>query len=368
MERAQSILSGHPAEIDSVKDTTRLLKKAGEYALVRRMLAKVASELGGNEWVAQQRALCTYKDETLAPYQRYTAALTLLEGIGLRDPAKADAETLRLGGAIYKRRWEREGQLEHLYESLTFYRAAYEKDPEADLGYGGVNAAFILDVLAARARAVARRSGIESREEQAFRDQARELRESMAQVLPARIEQRLASLDEAVTEERYWLPVTLAEVYFGLNWFDQAQPWLARARQGSPDEWMLQTTTRQLTTIAKYHGYLLPRDREDTAGWEGPWRALTALLGESTASALDCYRGKVGLPSPEAGFAPRCSTWGCWLGWPIWTPCVASKACRRCRAGASSGHITISSSRRCWNHARISGCGQRNPMWRSWHA
>src|SRR5437763_17067236 len=74
-----------------------------------------------------------------------------LEGIGLRDPAHTDPETLALGGAIYKRKWEYGGQIEHLYEALAFYRAAYERDPEADKGYSGVNAAYILDILSARA-------------------------------------------------------------------------------------------------------------------------------------------------------------------------------------------------------------------------
>ena len=43
----------------------------------------------------------------------------------LRDPANRDAETLALGGAVYKRWWEYDGQMENLHLALNFYRAAW---------------------------------------------------------------------------------------------------------------------------------------------------------------------------------------------------------------------------------------------------
>ena len=69
----------------------------------------------------QQLALCTYKDEDLPARQRLADALLLLDAVELRDKNTVDAETLALGGAVYKRKWETEGQFDHLYQALTFY-------------------------------------------------------------------------------------------------------------------------------------------------------------------------------------------------------------------------------------------------------
>jgi hypothetical protein len=87
-----------------------------------------------------------YKDEELHPSSRFDAALKLLESIGLRDPLNKDSETLGLGGAVYKGMWERRGKLDEAYAALNFYRAAWRRNPEQDRGFGGVNAAFLLDV------------------------------------------------------------------------------------------------------------------------------------------------------------------------------------------------------------------------------
>src|SRR6266545_4872020 len=83
-------------------------------------------------WRQQQLALCTYKDEELPLTQRFDDAEKILEAIGLRDPATNDAETLSLGGAIYKRRWETAGHLEYLNEALAFYRAGWERGQADD--------------------------------------------------------------------------------------------------------------------------------------------------------------------------------------------------------------------------------------------
>jgi tetratricopeptide repeat protein len=143
------------AGVQELKRSVSLLKGRLEFSGARRLLEsakqrQIAANTQDCQWIVQELALCTYKDEELHPSSRFAKALSLLEDIGLRDPANRNAETLGLGGAVYKRMWERGGQLQDAYASLNFYRAAYERDPEQDMGYGGVNAAFLLDVLASR--------------------------------------------------------------------------------------------------------------------------------------------------------------------------------------------------------------------------
>jgi hypothetical protein len=68
------------------------------------------------------------------------------------------------------------------HQSLGFYRAAWEWDPETDMGYGGVNAAYILDIIASRTRTIAVRCGFSpenSREAKEFADRATVLRDQI---------------------------------------------------------------------------------------------------------------------------------------------------------------------------------------------
>ena len=51
-------------------------------------------------------------------------------------------------GAIHKRRWQLEGQRADLDRALGFYLDGYELGVETDQGYNGINAAFVLDLLA----------------------------------------------------------------------------------------------------------------------------------------------------------------------------------------------------------------------------
>ncbi|HWD92265.1 MAG TPA: patatin-like phospholipase family protein [Verrucomicrobiae bacterium] len=249
----------------------------------------------------QQRALCIYKDEELLPAVRFAEALKILETLGLRDPAKSGVppktlpETLALGGAVYKRMFEFNGQLENLHAALMFYRAAWKYDPDLDQGYGGVNAAYILDQLAFRAAAVAARSGTTSNEAAEFTTQAKALREDLATKLSSDTEAERKKVED------YWYCVTLAETEFGLQKFKEAGNWLAAAKQLNPDEWQLQTTFRQLASIARLQGFAPPDENLPREEWSAPWQALGKFF-EGAACAFGCWRGKVGLALSGGGF------------------------------------------------------------------
>ena len=163
-------------DLQQIKRQVGDLKSDLCFGEARKLLETAHIQYPQEVWIIQQLALCTYKDEELYPQHRLDKALELLESIGLRDSTNTNAETLALGGAVYKRMWEFSGQLEELYESLAFYRAANERNPQQDMGYGANNAAYILDLLAARAESMEKRNGLISREAPGFRAEARALR------------------------------------------------------------------------------------------------------------------------------------------------------------------------------------------------
>jgi predicted acylesterase/phospholipase RssA len=300
-------------QLADLKELVRILKGELEFGLSRKVLTKAREKGPVEVWVIQQLALCTYKDEELLASTRFADALVLLEEAGLRDPKRTIEEkgldlttlpeTLGLGGAVYKRMWENGGQLEHLHQALFFYRAAWERDTteekEIDKGYGGVNAAYILDLLAARATTVAVHAGTkpeDAAEVNKLRQEACTLREAMAKIIP-----KLGENNPSLNSQ-YWYIVTLAEIYFGDEQYEEAGKWLTAAREAKSEKWERQTTFKQLVSLARLHGCEPPAEGADVKTWQPAWRALYEFLQEDTEPALACYRGKVGLALSGGGF------------------------------------------------------------------
>ncbi|MDP2179416.1 tetratricopeptide repeat-containing protein [Methylicorpusculum sp.] len=283
-------------DLQELKTRVRDYKSKQNFGDARDLLEKARREYPDEVWVTQQLALCTYKDEELYPKTRLKTALELLETVGLRNADTKNSETLAMGGAIYKRMWEFDGQLDHLYESLAFYRAAFERNPEQDMGYGGINAAYLLDLLAARAEGLEARSGLKSKEAPKFRKEAKDLRNKVREHLLASQQKNPELADQ------YWFLATVGEACFGMGLYAEAAQWLDKTQSVSVDEWELQTTFRQWVGIARQQHIYAPDETQEPEDWHEAWQTLQHLLGDETAEALVCHRGKVGLALSGGGF------------------------------------------------------------------
>jgi len=83
------------------------------------------------------QAECIYQDRELPPQLRFDKALKVLENALLQE----DFETLRLKGAIYKRRYQLYKKLDDLMRAIELYSVSI-KDPKDD-GYGAVNVIYL---------------------------------------------------------------------------------------------------------------------------------------------------------------------------------------------------------------------------------
>ncbi len=293
---------------EDVKKHVKVLKACHEHGLARKLIAMAKSQertADQSVWLMQQLALCTYKDEELMPVKRFEDALKLLGSIGLYDPDKVDTEsvpektlpeTLAMGGAIKKRAFEHRGQLEFLYDALAFYRKAWQLNPTVDMGYGGINAAYVLDLLADRLRVIASRTSTDRKEADRHSEEAAVLRREILATLKKEGE-RNDKLSES-----YWHVVTLAEASFGIGEFTEAGNLLEKARRLSADEWEQQTTFRQLVSLARLHEYIPPGEDDDPSTWEEPWKALAKFFEDGPEMAFSCWRGRVGLALSGGGF------------------------------------------------------------------
>lgn len=280
------------------------LKGVFEFGTARTLIEKIENELpkDSREWFRQQHALCTYKDEELIPAERFKRALAILDalyrdmpGAGTAGPPVPESpETLGLRGAVYKRMWEFGGQPENLYRAVDCYLKAWERDAAQDKGYGGVNAAYLMDVLANLEKPFSDRPAEAMRVTESWSLRARRLREDMKKTL--------AGLDTPKSRADYFFCVTMAEIHWGLEEWEPAGKWLDLAGRAEFSEWELQTTAKQLAAVARLHGVPPLAENQPEPEWHPAWRALKKLTAEDTAAAASSLRGKVGLALSGGGF------------------------------------------------------------------
>jgi predicted acylesterase/phospholipase RssA len=286
-EQARRYLAGGELTFEAANELWKSLKKSDDTSLARRVLERLRqgkglidrlpADLKTRRKLCRQEALLTSKDSELIATRRHDRALEILEeGFGNLDDGtlNGDAETLGIAGGILKRRWNDLGRLEDLRQAARYYERGAIGDLGED-GYAHINAAFLEDLLAHAGDAPADR-----------RQRASTLRQSILEKLPP--------ADE-VSEDAVWFnTATRAEALFGLGRYDEATRVVA-ACTVKPAPWELETTARQIATIAH-----LQRDHPlDVADIR---KFFEALLPGAADAARSAVIGKVGLALSGGGF------------------------------------------------------------------
>src|SRR5262245_28212738 len=254
-----------------------------------RMNPEVATQPQLRLKLAQQEALCTYQDPDQPANARYDRALEILAEVENLDTTR-NQETLGLIGAIYKRKWEANGQIENLYRAAAYYWRGHKEGIANDRGYTSINAAFILDLLAHQEEIASEQSGGSSKYVIARRGEADDIRREIIEVLS-----KLAGTEPQLQKE-WWFLATIAEAQFGIGVYDEALRWLTKANalNGVP-EWEKQSTMRQLAHLAR-----LQSNSNDT---ESPaLQTLKTFLGGNDAAVQSVFAGKAGLALSGGGF------------------------------------------------------------------
>jgi predicted acylesterase/phospholipase RssA len=299
--RARTILAGAGATPEELQDLAKRLQRERAFGLARRLLERgyqdlaVRSDASLCAGLATRLALCTYKDPDLSIDKALDTALAILkENFDLA--ATMDQEVLGLAGAIWKRRFEVSAQKRDLERSCAYYLRGSGQGAVGDEGYTGINAAFVLDILAEFEDADARAAGQQTPAVVTERcRRAREIREDILGKLEV-------SPGNAESVASYWPLVTIAEVYFGLGQFIKAKPLLERAGKIDVDDWQKETTARQLARLAQ-----TAMRRAGGAGEAVASEAKAALAdflgGTAAVAAVEATLiGKIGLALSGGGF------------------------------------------------------------------
>jgi predicted acylesterase/phospholipase RssA len=295
LEAQAIVIDGAAVSPARALELDAVLRSGRRFGLARKLLARAAADPGLAQQpalrraIARKRCLSTYKDPDLAAAARLDEAWRILSEV--EDLASTtDTETLGLAGSIEKARWALGSRQRHLTAALAYYHRGYLQGVATDGGYTAINAAFMLDLLAALDIGSGGPADDVSGSARLRLAQAREIRSEIVRVLPT-----------AGLKEDWWFLATLGEACIGLGDFQAARPWLKRAAAlpGVPD-WEHEATARQLVALL--------RAMAQTGRLEGPdaraqaRQALHDLLGSNAAAVDSVVRGKVGLGLSGGGF------------------------------------------------------------------
>lgn len=286
------MLDNPPADPESALSLAARLAAQREWSLARDVLAHAEGLPGLSpallRRLRQQRAMCTYKDTELRRLPALEQALALLASAGEDLSDARDPETLALAGAIHKRMWEISGRRSQLVTAMAYYLRATRAADGSDSGYSAINAAFLLDVLAAHDERAAQRGGVSDDAAAGRRAQAAQLRREILAASAGAAEHALA----APRAEDWWLIATVAEADFGLGLLDDARRLLGAAgRIPELPDWQLESTVRQLAWLARLN---------EPAG--GPRSAIVAELAGLPPQQSPATVGRVGLALSGGGF------------------------------------------------------------------
>ena len=306
IKRAKDGLNAGAINSQEALELSRELKKLDEFGYAWRLLKHVreADDVKSDAELdlrfREEITLCTYKDTHLNDEHRLVRALNILDQGDFLEGCDSP-ESLGLAGAIHKRLWQVRNDKRELETSLHFYLRGHKVDRAREYvndGYTGINAAFVLDLLASLESetdgSVETTQGIVH----ARHDEAKKIRNQIVDGLLPMLE----GIKENPKSDYWWVIVTLAEAYFGLNDLEQARLWLNVAQKiENIPHWEFETTAKQLADLAKLLEFDGTKSADDfVESKEG--QVLLAFLGDSVAGLKTAYVGKVGLALSGGGF------------------------------------------------------------------
>lgn len=252
----------------------------------------------------------TYEDADLPADSRLDKALAILKTVDPVDSTTTDLDVINAVGAIHKRKFFVDGHSEHLEMALAWYLRAYElqKDGDGlplDLGFTWINAAFVLDQLAAKEAEFTARGASTPAAVAARRKQARDIRRHLVERIVR--DPEIPRLIRACTPRVQWAYyANLGESYLGLGRYQAARACLGLARKAfeaagntiPPGEY--EVAVRHLVHIVRMA--YPPDTTSDELSRSPAGLALQEFVLGEADTLRGLFRGKVGLALSGGGF------------------------------------------------------------------
>jgi predicted acylesterase/phospholipase RssA len=317
ISKAKTYLHGQVMPENAVYKLGQQLETIRNYELARRVFSRLHHERPHDQDLLRKVAVCTYKDDRLPGDQRFDMATNLIS-MHIGDDAEKITNYKALGalGAINKRKWIYNNQIQNLRKSLDYYfqgHLLWVKDCNdgghtlTDNGYCGINAAYICDILSAKAS-----ESTKNPQNPLFnvatnlRERADKIRTEICNYSKTlNLEEKAFNLDfdENPTMAKYWIYVTWAESLLGLGQFDEAKEKLKLASKCfTNSNWQVETTTIQLSELVEL------RFSKDKKALTAAQEAILCLSPDLSVfknienSLIHSLNTKVGLALSGGGF------------------------------------------------------------------
>lgn len=172
-----------------------------EFVEAARLWEKAANAVPTEDYFLQQQALSIYKSKSPSEATALADALRVIERLAPNGESN-DPETLGLIGAIYKRMWLLNSDIECLKRAINFYSKGFQIRNDY---YTGENYALCLDMM----------SGVEEDEDEKtyYTIAARKARKQIIKILDD-IENEIEDGDINVNSK--WAVATLSNCYYGI--------------------------------------------------------------------------------------------------------------------------------------------------------
>ncbi|MCV6590293.1 MAG: DUF4071 domain-containing protein [Marinobacterium sp.] len=197
----------------------------GNFIDAAKLWEKAARSLPSEDYFLQQQALATYKSKSPSEETALADALRVIEKLTL-DGESNDPETLGLTGAIYKRMWILNSDVECLKRAIQNYEKGFQIRNDY---YTGENYALCLDIMA----------DVEKDDDEKiyFTVAAKKTRKKIISIL-SDVEE---SLSKEVDQEYKWASATLANCYFGLEDDEKGNRFEGIFKSLSEADWEIET-------------------------------------------------------------------------------------------------------------------------------
>lgn len=194
-------LADREAHIFATIEKAKQYTSESKFEEAAKLWKKAHEAVPSETYFVQQHAFSTYKSKKPSEKAALFDALRIIQTLDL-DGDTNDPETLGLTGAIYKRMWLMDKDIEFLKRAIHYYERGFQI---RDDYYTGENYAICLNMMA--------NTCLESDEKIYHSIAAKKVREHIIERLEADLPENL----EEVASNKKWEIATLANCYFGLN-------------------------------------------------------------------------------------------------------------------------------------------------------
>ena len=226
------------------------LKAQAKFSYAAMLIERLLSSDASNDELLLNLSLCIYKDTDLPAAIKYDKALEYLGRVKTKGNDKVLCAKYAQYGAIYKRMWQSEGNLQFLDTALLNYKKGYElwkislkecdfpgsksleiNHASNDNGYNAINYAFCLDLFAKIKSNKEIFEIIDQNSVEELNRTAQKVREGIAQYY-LQIASENFSISEAEKSIAKWSPIlkanewiygTLGETFFGNRNYEASQ-------------------------------------------------------------------------------------------------------------------------------------------------